>query len=127
MAGAVSGGLDVLVPRGGLALPGLAALGHVSRATVVGFECVLFRDGAPAVRIEAARSATDARSGDLALEQLRIVHLTSGRTLRAARALWRRRGNDFVVRGEYALEDAGGVTTGRGVRVDADVRVEGGT
>jgi hypothetical protein len=103
-------------------LPALAGGRRVAGATLLGLEGLIVRDGAPLVRVEAAHATAELRTGDLALRDLRVVHLPTSRTLVAARGVWRVRASELAVRGEYALEERGIATTGRALRLDADFR-----
>lgn len=106
-------------------LPGLTGARHVSGATLYDIDCVIVRDGRSFVRIRAARGRADGFGGEVALREVRVEGPSTGRTLTAARAVWRPQASELVVRGEYTLREAGRVTTGRGIRLDADMEARG--
>jgi hypothetical protein len=104
------------------AAPGILGAPPIGGVTLYALEYVLVRDGVPALRIEAKQGVVDLRRGDLGLRDARIEHLPSGRRVTAARATWRPRAREVVIRGEYLLTADGATTRGGGARLDAELR-----
>lgn len=98
---------------------------RVVAGSVAGLEWWTSRGGVPVTRVDAARARVDVRKGDVTLQGFRMMHLPTSRSLEATRAVWREREREFVVDGEFELSDGARVLRGRGLRVDAELRVVG--
>lgn len=98
---------------------------RVVAGSVHGLEWWTSRAGEAVTRVDASRARIDVRSGDVTLHGFRMVHLPTSRSLEAARAVWHEGTREFAVEGEFVLREAARVLRGRGLRVDAELRVVG--
>jgi hypothetical protein len=96
---------------------------QVASGSVFGLDWWTSRGGEPLSRIEAEHASVDFRSGEVALRQLRMTHLPTGRTIEAPRAIWRGASNDLAIRGEYVLRVGSSERRGRGLRIDPEFRI----
>jgi hypothetical protein len=83
---------------------------------------VAVRGGTPVSRFSAANARLDVGSGDVVLNDFRITHVPTARTVQARRALWRAQANEFRIAGDYLLTDGSALRKGRGLQVDLEFR-----
>lgn len=79
-------------------------------------EWSLSRGGVELAHFSASRGNVDFRSGDVSLQQLRLVHSPTRRQISAPAATLRG-GSEVVIRGDFVVRDDAGERAGRGLRM----------
>lgn len=112
------GGVEAMLPSGGLAIPGLASMDHFAGATFYGLEVVIRREQTQLARVAAGLATADMRTGNLQLRDFR-VEVPGASGIVASRGTWRRGTDDILIPGDYYVVDAaGGRRSGHGLRID---------